>query len=267
MKEQALAVARQAKDPEEALNRIREYLQAHILRSLHECEAFLSLAFTGGTALRFLYGLPRFSEDLDFSLVSPAGYDGREWLAKVKRDLLLSGFQAEVTWNDRKVVNTSWIRVAGLLQEAGLSSHSDQKLSVKLEIDTSPPQGDNCAQTIITRHMTFLLRHYDLPTLLSGKLHALICRAYPKGRDWYDLVWYRSQIPPIEPNLVFLQNALDQTNPKKRVDAAQWRDEVRQRLLTYDIDHLRADVRPFLEHFPDADLLRLPYFLQLLENP
>lgn len=65
--------------------------------------------------------------------MSPAGYAGREWLAKVKRDLLLSGFQAEVTWNDRKMFNTSWIRVTGLLQEAGVSSHSDQKLSVKIE--------------------------------------------------------------------------------------------------------------------------------------
>ena len=67
MKEQALALVRSATDPGQGLNRLREYIQVLVLRSLHECEAFRPLAFVGGTALRLLHGLPRFSEDLDFT--------------------------------------------------------------------------------------------------------------------------------------------------------------------------------------------------------
>ena len=92
MKEQALTLVRGVTDPGQALNRLREYLQALVLRSFHESEAFRPLAFVGGTAHRFLYGLPRFSEDLDFSLVSADGYAGKKWMAKVKRDLTLAGF-------------------------------------------------------------------------------------------------------------------------------------------------------------------------------
>jgi len=68
MKEQALMIAKQFNNPGEKLNRLREYLQTFILHSFHESEAFANLAFVGGTALRFLFQLPRFSEDLDFTL-------------------------------------------------------------------------------------------------------------------------------------------------------------------------------------------------------
>jgi hypothetical protein len=121
VKEQALALVRSTTDPGQAVNRLREYLQALVLRSLHECEAFRPLAFVGGTALRFLHGLPRFSEDLDFSLVSAEGYAPLAWMAQVKRDLSRAGFDPEVTWNDRHVVHTAWVRLAGLLHEAGLT--------------------------------------------------------------------------------------------------------------------------------------------------
>ncbi|MDR1789031.1 MAG: nucleotidyl transferase AbiEii/AbiGii toxin family protein [Opitutaceae bacterium] len=264
MKEQALQLARSAGTPEAALNLLREYVQALVLRSLHESEAAASIAFVGGTALRFLHNLPRFSENLDFSLVSPDGYDGKKWLAKVKRDLALNNLPAELTWNDRKTVNTAWIRIAGLLHDAGLSAYPDQKLSIKLEIDTRPPAGAVCERTIVTRNLTFLVQHYNLPSLFAGKLHALICRAYPKGRDWFDLIWYRSKVPPQEPNLPFLQNAFDQTNGAGTFQAAQWRQLVRDRLETFAMDALLLDVRPFLERKEDAALFEKNAILKLL---
>jgi len=264
MKEQALALVRATNDPGEALNRLREYLQALVLRSLHECEAFRPLAFVGGTALRFLHGLPRFSEDLDFSLVSSDGYDAKTWMLKVKRDLTLAGFDPEVTWNDRKTVHTGWVRVSGLLQEADLSSTPGQKLAIKLEVDTRPPAGAHCERRVVTRHMTFLIQHYDLPSLLSGKLHALICRKYAKGRDWYDLLWYLSQRPPVTPNLPFLQNTLDQTQGTENRKASDWKLLTKARLKSFDPKALAADVRPFLERPQDAALLTQENLLALL---
>jgi len=265
VKEQALALTRDTKDPEQKLNRLREYLQVLVLRSLHESEAFRQLAFVGGTALRFLHGLPRFSEDLDFSLVSAAGYAGREWMAKLKRDLALAGFDPQVAWNDRKTVHTGWVRLAGILKEAGLSAMPDEKLAIKLEIDMRPPLGARCERRIVSRYVTFFIQHYDLPSLLSGKLHAVITRKYAKGRDWYDLVWYLSQRPPVEPNIPLLQNALDQTKEEGTFDAQSWRKLIRERLDSLDMKAIWDDVRPFLEQKRDEALLTRENLMGLMQ--
>src|SRR5210317_2156848 len=108
MKEAALDLVSEVAGPAEKLNLLREYVQAMVLRSLHESEAFANLAFVGGTALRFIHRLPRFSEDLDFSLEKQEGYEGEVWLKKVKKDLQLSGFEAKVSWSDNATVHKSW---------------------------------------------------------------------------------------------------------------------------------------------------------------
>ncbi len=266
MKEQALALVREATDPGQGLNRLREYLQLLVLRALHDCEAFRSLACVGGTALRLLHGLPRFSEDLDFSLVSAEGYAGGDWMAKVKRDLALAGFDPLVTWNDRKVVHTGWIRLAGILREAGLSPRPTEKLAIKLEVDTRPPAGARCERRIVSRYLTFLLQHYDLPSLLAGKLHAVLTRSYAKGRDWYDLVWYLSQRPPLAPNVPLLQHALDQTQGVGSFDARSWRKLVCVRLESLEMKAIADDVRPFLERPQDAALLTRDNLVGLLRG-
>ncbi|MDE2906867.1 MAG: nucleotidyl transferase AbiEii/AbiGii toxin family protein [Acidobacteriota bacterium] len=225
------------------------------MRSLHESEASRAIAFVGGTALRFLENLPRFSEDLDFSQVSSEHYAPVRWLRKLKRDLHLAGFDSTVRWMDRTPVQVAWIRTASLLAEAGLSGHREQKLSIKVEIDTRPPAGAAIRRSVVTRHFTFVIRHYDLPSLMAGKLHALLARGYPKGRDWFDLVWYRSRRPPVEPNLQFLQHALDQTRGAEYRRAGDWHRLLRTRLADLETGILARDVEPFLERPADATLL------------
>ena len=255
MKEEALLLASEASDPAQRLNRLREYLQACILRSLHESEAFLCLSFVGGTALRFLFDLQRFSEDLDFSLEYSDGYEPVKWMEKVKRDMSMAGFDLTVRWNDRKTVHVAWIRVAELLKASGLADLSAQKLSIKLEIDTRPPKGAVTRTDVVHRHMMFSIRHHDLSSLMAGKIHAVITRAYPKGRDWYDLLWYRAKRPRVEPNMVLLQNALDQTQGIGQIDAKQWLRYIRKRLNVFDETVLRDDVLPFLERTEEAHML------------
>lgn len=259
MRDEALALARSPKDPAGKLNVLREYLQACVLRSLHESEAFACLSFVGGTALRFLYHLPRFSEDLDFSLETAAGYAPVKWLEKARKDLTAAGFDVAIRWNDRKTVHVAWIRFAGLLKAAGLAGMPDQKLSIKLEMDTRPPAGAATVSDIVNRHRVFALRHHDLPSLMAGKVHALLVRAYPKGRDWYDALWYRTQRPPVEPNRELLQNALDQTEGMGTYDAQRWREAVRRRMEKLDTRILRDDVAPFLENPKEAQWLEHEY--------
>ncbi len=264
MKEEVLALARNAPDPQTALNRMREYLQACTLRVLHDCEAFRPLAFVGGTALRFLHGLPRYSEDLDFALENKDAYDGEAWMRAIKRELQLAGFEVEVAWNQKPVVHGGWIRVAGILWEAGLSPMKNQKLSIKVEIDTRPPAGAVLERKLVTRHLPFFLCHHDLPSLMAGKIHALLCRPYVKGRDWYDFVWYRSQRPPTTPNLTLLQNALLQTEQDQDVQAEMWEGDIRQKIENLNIEAVLRDLGPFLERPADAKLLTRENLLGLI---
>ena len=265
MKEQALKIAENVDDPNEKLNRLREYLQAFVLRSLHESEAFQCLSFVGGTALRFLHGLPRFSEDLDFSLEKTLNYEPEKWLNKLKRDLIFAGFDPTLTWNDRKTVHTGWVRLAGLLQEAGLAPLPAQKLSIKLEIDTRPPPGAGLESRAVNRYFLMALQHHDLPSLMAGKLHALCIRKYTKGRDWYDLLWYRSLSPPVSPNLSLLQAALDQTEKTRTWPAETWREVLLKRLEALDWNTVRNDTAPFLERPADRDLLTREYLAKAIE--
>jgi len=255
VKEEAISLARNIADPGQRLNVLREYLQALVMRSLHESEAFQCMAFVGGTALRLLYGLPRFSEDLDFSLDFSKGYDPEKWMSKTKRDLQLAGLDAAVALNDRKTVHVAWIKIGEVLKGAGLAAMPQQKLSIKLEIDTRPPTGAVTRNQVIERHRMFVVKCYDMPSLMAGKLHALITRQYSKGRDWYDFIWYRAQRPQPQPNLILLQNALDQTEGAGIFDTGKWEGYVYNKINTLDVNKVREDVQPFLERPGDADLI------------
>ncbi len=261
MKSEVLALARNTSDPADRLNIVREYIQACILRSLHESQAFESFAFVGGTALRFLYNLPRYSEDLDFSLESKSGYTPLPWMRKLKRDLIYQGYDVSVSWNEKSAVNAAWIGFAGIMKEIGLSGQSAEKLSIKIEIDTNPPAGAVLQSTLVNRHMVFALRHPDMPSLMAGKVHALLVRPYIKGRDWYDLLWYRSRRPPEEPNLILLEAALAQSGIHYDGD---WRGALMRRIGELDFDGIARDVSPFLEHHEDAHLITAENLIRLL---
>lgn len=268
MKSDALRLAKSAADPTQAANLLREYVQARILGSLHESRAFESLSFVGGTALRFLYALPRFSEDLDFSLETPEGYNPTQWLGKLKRDLEFQGFDATITFSDKNTVQVAWVRIADLLFQAGLSPQKEQKLAIKLEIDTKPPAGARLERKMITRYVLFGIRHHDLSSLMSGKIRSMLTRPYAKGRDWFDLLWYGSRIPVVEPNLTLLANALAQESfgAGQAIQATNWKRELAQKLDSLDFEALRADVEPFLERREDIAAMNVENFMAMLDH-
>ena len=246
----------------------REYLQARVLEALQDGGAFMRWAFVGGTALRFLFSIPRFSEDLDFSLLR-VGQDPafKPALEAVKQALAREGYLIEITVNERRTVFSAWLRFPGLPYEIGLSPHPSQVLSIKLELDTRPPPGAGVATSIVRRHVTLNLCHYDKASLLAGKLHALFCRQWTKGRDLYDLAWYLADRHWPAPNLDLLNAALAQTEWIGPVlTADNWRAELARRLEALDWERARADVRPFLERERDIDLVSHVALKKLLED-
>lgn len=244
-------------DPIAGRNLMREYLQARILERLQRAGAMVPLAFHGGTALRFLYAIPRYSEDLDFTLEKPgADYDFRAYLHDIRDEFVKEGYLVGVALNDKKTVNSAFVRFSNLLYELGLSAQRDEILAVKIEVDTNPPAGAGLDTTLIRRHITLRLQHHDRASLLAGKLHALFQRRYVKGRDLYDLMWYLSDPDWPDPNLSLLQNALQQTGWDGPVpDERNWRDILCQRLGKLDWKKTVADVKPFLERADEVKLL------------
>jgi predicted nucleotidyltransferase component of viral defense system len=249
-------------------NIAREYLQARILACLQRSGAMSPLAFHGGTALRFLYNIPRYSEDLDFTLERHPNtqYNFRAYLRAIQSELKAEGYEVEFRVNDQKVVHSAFIRFKGLLYELGLSPHQCELFSIKLEVDTNPPAGVGLTTTIVRRHVTVQLQHHDRASLLAGKLHAILQRSYTKGRDIYDLVWYLSDPNWPAPNLTLLNNALQQTGWQEATfTESNWRDIVAQHIQMLDWSRVMSDVSPFLELADEIHLLTEKNLLQLLE--
>jgi hypothetical protein len=247
-------------------NVAREYLQARILGCMQRAGAMIPLAFHGGTALRFLYASPRYSEDLDFALErSRSQYDLRAYLRAIQSELPAEGYAVELKINDRKVVHSAFVRFAGLPYELGLSPHRDQVLAIKIEVDTNPPAGAMLATTVVRRHMLLQLQHHDRASLLAGKLHAILQRPYLKGRDVYDLLWYLSDPDWPAPNLVLLNNALRQMGwTDDLVTEDNWREVVRRRVRALAWERVVDDVRPFLEPGAPLELLTFENVMRVL---
>jgi predicted nucleotidyltransferase component of viral defense system len=241
----------------DAVNAMREYLQARILEMLQERGAWRSLAFMGGTALRFLYRVPRFSEDLDFSLEDrSAVFDFEGLIAFVRTRFEHEGYATETKTSTRTAVNKAFIRFPGLEHELGISTHADRVFSVKVEVDTNPPAGAAIEVTTVRRYVTLRLAHHDKSTLLAGKIAAVLLREWVKGRDVYDLVWYLSDRDWPEPNAAYLDAALLQAGPAgAAIREAGWIPALETRLRTAPWDHVLSDVERFLERPADAWML------------
>ena len=257
-----------AESKPQAANLAREYLQARILETLQISGGMIPLAFQGGTALRFLYDLPRFSEDLDFALErSDNGFDFLKMIERIQRGFEKEDYVIQLKVNTKNVVHSAFIRFPGLLYELGLSAHQNQVLSIKVEVDLNPPLGASLETTVVRRHVVLQLQHHDQASLLAGKLHAVLQRDYTKGRDLYDLFWYLSNRRWPEPNLLLLNNALKQSGWKdEELSQVNWRGVIQEKITVMEWERVVDDVKPFLEKEAELELLTQENLLRLLDN-
>ncbi len=239
---------------DENINRLRQFLQVVLLKILHESSSGSALAFTGGTALRLLHGLQRFSEDLDFSLVKPAPYSFAQLVADIERYLEKLSLAADIKKKGEKTVHHLYVRFHELLYDAGLSQQRGEKLPIRIEVDTNPPAGWKTEISLLADFYTFPLLHFDLPSSFATKLHACLFRRYAKGRDFYDLMWYLGK--KVRPNLKVLNNAIRQTESKAtKLDGEQLQHKLVKRIERLDFAQLSQDVAPFLVHLEETSLL------------
>ncbi|MGM0442133.1 MAG: nucleotidyl transferase AbiEii/AbiGii toxin family protein [Elusimicrobiota bacterium] len=267
MKEHLLEILEKEKRESNKLNIMREYLQAYILKILHENKFFNNAAFLGGTALRFVYDLPRYSEDLDFSSIERHTNYLEDNVKILKRELSLAGYDMSFSSDFSKTVQYSFVKFEGLKYEAGLSPHRKEKLSIKLDLDTNPPAGAEIERKVKNKFFLLGFNIYNFPSLFAGKLHALLFRTYTKGRDWYDLLWYLTGEEKLRPNFVLLNNAIKQTDEHhKQVTEKNWKKTLKKRIDKCDFKKVRDEVNKFLERPEEAEFLTGKNFYKLLDK-
>jgi predicted nucleotidyltransferase component of viral defense system len=253
MKEIALQVAEQAGS--QKLNVLREYLQNYLLFLSQKADMNSHLFFVGGTALRFLYGIRRYSEDLDFSA-------GKSWQPpklqfysdKIAKDLEKSGYSFSLHLKEEKIVQRMIVRFHDLLYEAKLSPQRSQKFPIAMEIDINPPLGWVGEKTIVDVHLPVLIQHYDKSSLFAAKLAAVLTRPYTKGRDVYDIFWFRTKWKETLPNFKLLNNAIAQKQKDfKQLSKNNWQETIHQKIQALKWKDVENDISPFLE-FEDERL-------------
>ena len=250
------------------LNHIREYIQAYFLYVIYRKKYYQDMVFTGGTALRFIHQIRRFSEDIDFSLSSRVKQiDFNAMMRDIAQEFKQAGYALEIKTKTRLAVNSALLKFSGILFETGLSPLKDEKFLIKVEIDSRPPAGGVEEHTMINTPFMFYMLHYDPASLFAGKVHALLCRQYAKGRDWYDLLWYLTKFKGLEPNFIMLNNAMAQTSRKPvKLTAGNWKVEIKKTVETLDWAKVRNDVSRFLEDSGELSLLESKTFVNLLEK-
>jgi len=235
---------------------IREITQEVALAALGRTDFFKHAVFQGGTCLRIFYGLNRFSEDMDFILKETnRNFTLQPHLQAVSDELKAYGYDIEIA--DRSRVDTT-VRKAFLkddslgkvlkLQYADTSGPL-KKIRIKFEVDINPPLDSRMEIRYVDFPFISSVTLQDKPSLFAGKLHALLCREYVKGRDWYDFLWYTSQ--DIGINYDFLSSALRQQGPWKnediRVDLKWCLEHLEKKVSSVDWAEAREDVRRFVK--------------------
>lgn len=242
---------------------LREITQEIVLAALGRTSFFDKAAFQGGTCLRIFHGVNRFSEDLDFALRKPDRmFELGEYLKCVVEDLKAFGYQIEI--DDRggleEVVKKAFLKddSIGRLLNLGFRPRSGplRKIRIKFEVDSNPPLGATYEVKVMDFPFPAAVSTFDLPSLFAGKMHALLCREYVKGRDWYDFLWYAARTT--KPNFVLLGSSLHQTGPwagkTPFVDEAWCHLELSRKIKSLDFLKIREDVRRFLRPVEEASL-------------
>jgi len=251
MKEIALQIASEAKG--QKLNILREYLHNYILFLMQKARMSSSLYFVGGTALRFLYSIRRYSEDLVFSAGegwSPSDFSAH--IKKIKNDLEKAGYSFTFHMKEEKTVQRAMIRFAEILYEVGLTRQKARKLPIHIEIDINPPTGWRGEKTIVDVHLPVLLQHYDLPSMFAAKLTTVLTRPYTKGRDLYDIFWFWSKWKGMLPNFRLLNNAIAQKQDGfTRLNEDNWLEIMHEKIQSLKWKEVENDISPFLESRDD----------------
>lgn len=238
----------------EELNALKEIIQEIALCALARAGFFEIAAFQGGSCLRIIHGMNRFSEDLDFMLRSEKAFVWDPFLRELRREFTMYGLDFQIIDRSKadSVIKTAFLKDTSFGKVLVLTHQrtvaDKQTLQIKLEIDVNPPAGSKFETHYLDFPYTFSIVTQDLPSLFASKCHALLCRPFTKGRDWYDFIWYVSK--KSRPNLAHLEAALKQLGPWQNqniVMTEKWLIEaLHVKIVAIDWQVAKSDIENFL---------------------
>ena len=248
-------------------NALYEVMQQVVLSGLYRGGFFNEAAFYGGTCLRIFYGLKRYSEDMDFSLLAKnPDFNLEKYFPAIIEEARVLGREIVITKKDKK--NFSRVESAFLKDNTdvyNLSFATDKTLKIKIEVDTDPPLGFETEQKLLMMPFSFNTRCMVPCDLYAGKMHALLFRQWKhriKGRDWYDFEWYvRNRIPL---DFAHLQERAREFNGIE-LTKDEFIRMLKERFEKTDIKQVKDDVMPFIENIHELDIWSNEYFLQLVD--
>jgi hypothetical protein len=261
------------------INALREILQEIALLGLWRAKFFEKAACYGDTALRILYGLDRFSEDIDFSLLQPAkGFDLTDYTAFVKKEMEAFGFDVHVERVNKAIqttIQSAFLKADTRNQLLAIEVGKDilralpkgKMLKVKMEVDTNPPPGFGTETRFLLQPIPFAVRSFVLPDLFAGKMHAILCRTWKsrvKGRDWYDLVWYAANHPVL--HLSHLEERMRQTGHWKGEDPLtpeNFKELLGNSINKLNIEQARREVDLFVKSPETLSIWSREFFLDV----
>lgn len=263
-------------------NAAKEIMQEIVLCGLSRAGFFKNAAFYGGTALRIFYGLDRFSEDLDFSLMAPnPAFELSSFFPILEKEVASYGLHvkiAEKVKTKESAIQSAFLK--GNTKEHMLlfysadpafnSIHGDETIKIKFEVDTNPPEGATFEHKYRLLPSPYEITLYDMPSLFAGKAHAVICRAWKnriKGRDLYDYIFYLSRNASL--NVDHLKARLVQSNAWEPTAPFSLEDAKRllcDRFNTIDYSQAKEDVRPFIKNPSSLDLWSADFFKQITDR-
>ena len=255
---------------------VKEILQDIALYGLWRAGFFDIAAFQGGTCLRIVHGMGRFSEDIDFILKQPdPDFSWPVYLQGMVQCFEEFGLKSEILDKSRmdQRIKKAQIKDNSICHQLNLSFFREnpaKKQTIKLEIDVDPPENSGFAYRYLDFPLDFEVCHQDLNSNFSLKIHALLCRPYVKGRDWYDFNWYVKQ--RVKPNLAHLQAALLQWGPwagqEIQIDLKWLKQKLTEKIGRIDWQDAAMDVERFLrlQEQHSLKLWSVAFFLHKVEQ-
>lgn len=263
-------------------NAMKEAMQEIVLCGLSRGGFFKEAAFYGGTALRIFHGLDRFSENLDFSLISSnENFDLKEYFPVLEKEVKAYGLN--VTISEKKKTKDSQILSAFLKGNTkehmlvfypddvkGVNVAANELVKIKFEVDINPPAEATYEHKYRLLPVPYEVRLYDIPSLFAGKIHAVLCRNWQqrvKGRDLYDYIFYLTR--KAEVNQKHLRERLLQTGHIKENDACSL-DDIKQMLYkrfdAIDYKQAKEDAEAFIRETSVLDIWSADFFKQITEG-
>lgn len=249
-------------------NALYEVTQQITLSGLYRGGFFDKAAFYGGTCLRIIHGLNRYSEDMDFSLLKKdESFSIENYFPAIITEFKALGRNITITKKDKRnfgKVESAFLKDTTEVYD--LSFQTEKNLKIKIEIDTMPPLKFETEQKLLLQPFAFMVRCFTLPDLFAGKMHALVFRNWKnriKGRDWYDFDWYVRN--GVELDFSHLHERIREFNGAD-MSYEQFIILLKEKLSTANIDLVKADVGTFILDHRELEIWSNDYFLMLADK-